>query len=262
MTAERVRKREILKASTTTQLFSNKESPAYISPDSSVLLIGPGAWVFPELTLPMDCGLIALGEYLDRKKGQLDVLGLPLIRTPEGGCNDIDGLRTTMTQLFRQANSHPPTLHFIKDDVLEYNPPGNKYDVLWDHLTLLDWIIPYQLQKNRSLMTVFQAFGYGITNYLEKLKLGGKIFIFYKNTNQANMFASKLRTETINQMGPFKCTVRRVELVRDLYDISEPLYCVLNNVKRQKEYAITMLVNGQLNPSNKAKGVLVFQKLS
>lgn len=242
---------------TSTDLFSDPKSPAYIRPDSRVLLVGPGQRLSSSLTLPMDCGVFAMSEYLDHFAGALDIIGLPAGRFQEGGVSDIVGLRTTMKELFAAAYIKPPPTRYFEADIHSFSAP-TRYDVIWDHSTYVGWIAKYQLAKNVFLLSAITS---SLLKYIHLLKTNGRILLFYNSRIAQNVEVVSQIVSIFDKDFEDNVQIEGCSITQDVYDISDRLYGVLAKLT-ENNTRFSLLTKGKVLPSYSDDAVLVLQRNS
>ncbi|MFH1398740.1 MAG: hypothetical protein ABIG95_01355 [Candidatus Woesearchaeota archaeon] len=208
-------------------LFDPASNPAYISPDSNVMIIGLGAannrLGDERICLPMDIGFIALANYL--AGGSITIIDLPSLNTLEGAVLDYGGARDLprvaeyMQYLGSKVQLCP--IFYVEVDLLDPNlqtilcqsvteqhakmprsqaarlhkeflfgvKAGNpRFAVIRDHTTILEWILNTPVYHGQCKQDEIAQL---VTSILIRLLTQqGKLMSYYRNEHTDGMKAS------------------------------------------------------------------------
>lgn len=194
------------------ELLFDPTSVAYIPPDSDVLIVGIGK----RGELPMCPALYVLPEYVT--KGSITINDLPPSDL-RGGLHNAEQVGRTMLRLYEAFQAKIPQFSFELHNFFDMWSSTERYDVIFDHLTIYHWIIE---QSNRYPHTDHLDAIVNLVNHL--LVDNGKLYMFY---NQESVYFDKQRLVDITD---FECRfhdsgmeVTKIDSIVDVYPISPDL---------------------------------------
>ena len=193
----------------TTDLLFRADSPAFISPDASVLIVGPGInkTAFDgEKPIPMDLATLALAPYLRQGKGKMTILDLP---------GDSSGFGSHSLPQVMEYFSHVATfldiclIESIEADIVRSDIQG-KYDVINDHLTTDHWIPSSFCDVPNTAESIMRT-------YWRLLNRGGKlIFHYFQPDSDEDMKKMYGFGKLLEQLD---FSIRHISPITDHYDV-------------------------------------------
>lgn len=229
----------------------------HIQPNDRVLEVGPGAeYGEDNSVLPMDIGgVFGIGHRLAQAAGNLTVLGLSQKDKLEyeGGYNNMPLLQATIQDISANIPNVLSAITFIESPILNYQPSEDqKYDVVWDHLTFFEWLVPSSNDRTRVTSKIVAA----SEHYLDLVDENGKIILFFRYSPVVSEIKNAFKG--IAATYDYTVTIEESTLLTEAYTEPGELAPYLRtNYQEFKDTAR----NGSLFPTYEARKVLVIQKM-
>lgn len=249
----------------TTDLFFDQLSPAYISPNDHVLIVGPGIQSYhhssnrakttlDNMFLPMDRSLMVLPPYLASGNGTITVMDHPKAQT--SNCPHEVAIMNYVKRLKKIVPICPITYinGDLKDPTLKTHF-NERFNFIIDHLTTYNWV----LQTEESTLGISELSRRISSLYQHILSSRGKALIFYILPDRAvrkKDFILSVLKKAFHVEG---FTIRDLTVI-DRYEIPRTLQQSLPpNQKFLREDILDIRKNFVI-PAHSATGVLIAQK--